>query len=331
MNHYKNKKVIITGGLGFIGSTLASKLVANGAVVTLVDSLIPEYGGNEFNIQNIRDSVILNVCDIRDRFAMEHLIKGQDFLFNLAGQTSHIDSMKDPYTDLAINATAQLSILEACKNKNPNIKIVFASTRQIYGRPRYLPVDELHPILPVDVNGINKLAGESYHLLYNSVYGIRACVLRLTNIYGPNMRIRDARQTFIGVWIRNLIDGIPIKVYGDGSQRRDFCYVDDCVDAMMIAGLSDITNGKIYNLGGTEIITLKDIAQMMLNIGSKLNLPGVFECVEFPIERKLIDIGDYYSDNSLIKTEIGWEPLVSFDQGIEKTLKFYIKNFNNYI
>jgi dTDP-glucose 4,6-dehydratase/UDP-glucose 4-epimerase len=218
MGYYTNKRILITGGLGFIGSNLARSLAVQGANVTLVDSLIPQYGGNTFNIDDIQNKVVVNVCDVRDTYTMGLLIQGKDYLFNLAGQTSHLDSMTDPHTDLDINAAAQLSILEVCRKENPDIKIVFASTRQLYGSPDYLPVDEKHPIRPVDVNGINKLAGEWYHLLYNNVYGIRACALRLTNTYGPGMRVKDARQTFLGIWIRLLLEGKPIKVFGDGKQ-----------------------------------------------------------------------------------------------------------------
>ena len=218
MSAYKNAKVLITGGLGVIGSNLGRKLVSQEAKVTLVDSLIPQYGGNKFNIDDFRDEVSVNICDVRDPFAISSLIQDQDYLFNLAGQTSHLDSMADPHTDLDINVAAQLSILEVCRKENPDIKIVFASTRQLYGSPDYLPVDEKHAIRPVDVNGINKLAGEWYHLLYNNVYGIRACALRLTNTYGPGMRVKDARQTFLGIWIRLLLEGKPIKVLGDGKQ-----------------------------------------------------------------------------------------------------------------
>ena len=258
---YQNKSVLITGGLGFIGSNLARALLMQGAQVTLLDSLIPQYGGNYYNINDIRDRVTVNVCDVRDPFAMANLLQGKDFLFNLAGQTSHMDSMSDPQTDLDINAAAQLSILEACRKANTGIKIVFASTRQLYGKPDYLPVDEKHPIRPVDVNGINKLAGEWYHLLYNNVYGIRACALRLTNTYGPGMRVKDARQTFLGIWVRLLIEGKPIKVFGDGMQLRDFNYVDDCVNAMLLAGASDAANGKVFNLGSAEVVGLKVIAR----------------------------------------------------------------------
>ncbi len=326
MNSYVGKKVLITGGLGFIGSNLARALVLQGAEVTLVDSLIPQYGGNPFNVDDIRDQVAVNVCDVRDPFAMAYLLQDKDYLFNLAGQTSHMDSMTDPQTDLDINASAQLSILEACRKSNPDIKIVFASTRQLYGKPDYLPVDEKHPVRPVDVNGINKLAGEWYHLLYNNVYGIRACALRLTNTYGPGMRVKDARQTFLGIWVRLLIENQPIKVFGDGLQLRDFNYVDDCVVALLLAGASNQSNGKVYNLGSKEVIGLKDLADMMINLG----YGGSFELIPFPAERKAIDIGDYYSDFTLISNELGWEPKVELQEGLQKTMAYYQSHYSQY-
>ena len=323
---YKNKRVLITGGLGFIGSNLARRLVGLGAHVTLVDSLIPVYGGNFFNIADIKEQVNCNISDVRDPHAMTYLVKDQDYLFNLAGQTSHLDSMTDPQTDLDINATAQLSILEACRNVNLRVKIVFASTRQLYGKPDYLPVDELHPIRPVDVNGINKLAGEWYHILYNNVYGIRACALRLTNTYGPAMRVKDARQTFLGIWVKLLLEGKPIKVFGDGKQLRDFNYVDDCVDALLLAGISEKSNGKVYNLGSKEVIGLKDLAEVMVELG----YGGTYELVAFPPERKAIDIGDYYSDFSLIQKELGWSPKVNLREGLQKTIDYYKANGQHY-
>jgi dTDP-glucose 4,6-dehydratase/UDP-glucose 4-epimerase len=300
--------------------------VQQGAKVMLADSLIPQYGGNLFNIQDIQANVTVNICDVRDSFAMSYLIKGQDFLFNLAGQTSHMDSMTDPQTDLDINANAQLSILEACRKNNPGIKIVFASTRQLYGKPDYLPVDEKHPIHPVDVNGINKLAGEWYHLLYNNVYGIKACALRLTNTYGPGMRVKDARQTFLGIWIRSLIEERPIKVFGDGLQLRDFNYVSDCINALLLAGINEVANGKIYNLGSSEVVSLRALAESMV----AMDVNGAFELVPFPSERKAIDIGDYYSDFSLITQDLGWMPNVDLQTGLEKTLDYYKKHRIHY-
>jgi dTDP-glucose 4,6-dehydratase/UDP-glucose 4-epimerase len=326
VNHYKNKKILITGGLGFIGSNLARVLVNQGAQVTIVDSLIPQYGGNYFNIEDILDNVAINISDVRDPFSMAFLLRDKDYLFNLAGQTSHMDSMSDPQTDLDINANAQLSILEVCRKVNRNIKIVFASTRQIYGKPDYLPVDEKHTIRPVDVNGINKLAGEWFHLLYNNVYGIRACALRLTNTYGPGMRVKDARQTFLGIWVRLLLEGKPIKVFGDGLQLRDFNYIDDCVEALLLAGASEETNGKVYNLGSKEVIALKALAEMMVN----LDFGGTFELIPFPAERKAIDIGDYYSDFALISRDLGWVPRVSLKEGLVKTILFYQLNHAHY-
>lgn len=325
-NEFIGKNTLITGGLGFIGSNLARRLVALGANVTLVDSLIPEYGGNLFNIHDIRDRVTVNITDVRDPHAMAYLIQGQDYLFNLAGQTSHIDSMTDPRTDLDINAAAQLSILEACRTHNPRIKIVFASTRQLYGKPEYLPVDENHPVKPVDVNGINKLAGEWYHLLYNNVYQIRACALRLTNTYGPGMRVMDARQTFLGIWIRNLIEGRPILVFGDGQQLRDFNYIDDVVEALLLAALNPKANGEIYNLGSSEQISLKDLAALLLEIHGS----GSLELVPFPPERKAIDIGDYYSNYAKINHALSWAPRVSLRDGIRKSIDYYVRNGRHY-
>ena len=322
---FSDRKALITGGLGFIGSNLARRLVDLGANVTLVDSLIPEYGGNLFNIAGIEDKVRVNISDVRDEHSMKYLVQGQDYLFNLAGQTSHMDSMQDPLTDLDINAKAQLFILEACHRYNPGIKIVFASTRQIYGKPQYLPVDEKHPLRPVDINGVNKLAGEWYHLLYNDVYGIRASVLRLTNTIGPRMRVKDARQTFLGIWVRLLVEGKPFEVW-DGHQLRDFTYVDDAVDAFLMVAAADDANGKVFNLGGDCVISLKDLADLLI----KVNGQGRYIVKEFPPNRKRIDIGDYYADYSLIRSTLGWEPKVPLREGLARTLAYYREHGHHY-
>jgi UDP-glucose 4-epimerase len=323
---YHNAKVLITGGLGFIGSNLARRLTELGAQVTLVDSLIPEYGGNLFNIAGVEDLVRVNISDVRDRYSMQYLVQGQDYLFNLAGQTSHMDSMHDPFTDLDINCQSQLSILETCREYNPSVKIIFASTRQIYGKPDYLPVDEKHPLRPTDVNGINKMAGEWYHILYNNVYGIKACALRLTNTIGPRMRIKDARQTFLGIWVRLLLEGKPLEVWG-GGQLRDFTYVDDCVDAMLLAGKEEKANGRIFNLGGPVIINLKDLAALLVEVNGQ----GDYIVREFPAERKQIDIGDYYSDFTLIRAFLGWEPKIPLKDALQKILDYYRANLKYYI
>ena len=323
---FDGSDVLVTGGLGFIGSALARRLVALGAKVTLVDSLIPEYGGNLFNIHDIQDRVIVDLTDVRDEVAMSSLIKKRQFLFNLAGQTSHLDSMTDPVTDLNINAAAQLRVLEACRLHNRDLKIVFASTRQVYGRPEYLPVDEKHPVNPIDVNGINKLAGEWYHLLYNNVYRIRACALRLTNTFGPGMRVKDARQTFLGIWLRRLIEQKPIQIFGDGKQRRDFNFVSDVVEALLRAAGSDKANGQIFNLGHHEHISLEELAAVLV----KLNHSGKYELVPFPDDRKAIDIGDYYSDFRKIDNLLGWRPQVTLENGLTQTLEFYRANRAHY-
>ena len=316
-SHFEGSKVLITGGVGFIGSNLAEQLLHLGADVTLLDSLIPDYGGNLFNIEPFRERLHVNISDVRDTYSMRHLVQGKDYLFNLAGQTSHLDSMLNPMPDLEINCHAQLSTLEACRVCNPKIKIVFASTRQIYGRPERLPVSETHPLNPVDVNGINKMAGEKYHLLYSQVHGVKAAALRLTNTIGPRMRIKDARQTFVGVWIRRLLEGKPIEVWG-GEQLRDFTDVEDAVQAFLLAAAEPKTAGEVYNLGGSEVIDLVSLAKLLVEVHGG----GSYTIREFPAEQHAIDIGNYYSDFSKIRSQLGWEPRRSLRDTIERTLAF---------
>jgi UDP-glucose 4-epimerase len=325
---FKSKRVLITGGLGFIGSNLARRLVEMGAQVILVDSLIPDYGGNLFNIAAYAERVTVNIADVRDEHSMDYLVRGQDILFNLAGQTSHLDSMRDPYTDLEINVRSQLSILEACRKNNPDIKIVYASTRQFYGKPDYLPVDERHLLHPTDVNGINKMAGEWYHIVYHQAYGLHATSLRLTNTYGPHMRIKDARQTFLGIWLKQVLSGEPILVYGNGQQLRDFNYVDDVVNAMLISALDPRADGQIYNLGSAEApINLLDLAKLVVQIKGG----GQYQLIPFPPDRKAIDIGDYYADFTKIQNELGWQPQVSLADGLDRSLQFYRENLKHYL
>jgi UDP-glucose 4-epimerase len=323
---FSGKRVLITGGLGFIGSNLARELLALGARVSLVDNLFPEYGGNRRNLAGVTGRVKVHIADVRDWPRLPSLVRGQDYLFNLAGQTSHMDSMTDPQTDLDINCRAPLAILEACRLHNPSIRIVFASTRQIYGRPDYLPVDEKHPLRPVDVNGINKIAGESFHLLYSRVYGIAATALRLTNTIGPRMRIKDARQTFVGVWIRRLLEGKPIEVWG-GAQLRDFTYVDDAVEAFLLAAAHPKAIGAVFNLGGPPPLTLLKLAQLLVAI----NGSGDVAVREFPRERKKIDIGDYYADDRLIGRKLGWKPRTDLCTALTRTLAYYRAELKNYL
>ncbi len=321
-----DSRILITGGLGFIGSTLAMKLADLGADVTVVDSLIPEYGGNLSNTSGYESRLHINISDVRDEHSMRYLVQGKDYLFNLAGQTSHMDSMQDPSTDLEINCRAQLSILEACRRYNPEVKIVFASTRQIYGKPDSLPVAEDHLLRPVDVNGINKMAGEWYHILYNNVYDLRACALRLTNTYGPRMRIKDARQTFLGIWVRQVIQGNAFDVW-DGHQVRDFTYVDDAVEAFLLAAASDVANGQVFNLGGEAVINLKSLAELLVKVSGS----GTYALKTFPSDRKKIDIGDYYSNFDKIRSMLGWEPKVPLSDGLARTVAFYRQHLAKYL
>lgn len=325
---FAGRRVLITGGLGFIGSTLARRLAHAGAHLIVVDSLIPAYGGNLFNLDGYADRITINIADVRDEYSMDYLVRGQDVLFNFAGQTSHLDSMSDPYTDLDINVRSQLSILEACRKHNPGIKIVYASTRQFYGKPDYLPVDERHLLHPTDINGINKMAGEWYHIVYNSAYGLRTTSLRLTNTYGPRMRIKDARQTFLGVWLKQVLLGEPILVYGDGQQLRDFTFVDDAVDAALLAALEPRADGQVYNLGSAEPpISLLALAQLLIDI----NGGGEFRLIPFPPDRKAIDIGDYYANFDKIRQALDWTPRVQLTEGLHQSLDYYRRYLRHYL
>ena len=323
---YRDRRVMITGGLGFIGSTLAHHLVSLGSRVLVVDSLIPEYGGNLFNIAGIEDRVRVNIADVRQQSTMNTLVQDQDVIFNLAGQVSHIDSMQDPYTDLEINCRSQLFILEACRRYNPSVKVVFAGTRQVYGRPAALPVTEEHLVKPTDVNGINKAAGEYYHLLYNDVFGVRACSLRLTNVYGPRQLIKHNRQGFIAWFIRLAIENREIQIYGDGSQLRDFVYVDDAADAFLRAGASDASNGQVFNVGGMAPISHRDLVDLLVSVART----GRHRFVEWPPEKKMIDIGDFYADSSRICRALGWQPTISLRDGLERTVEYYRAHMEHY-
>jgi UDP-glucose 4-epimerase len=324
---YKGRRVMITGGLGFIGSNLAHRLVALGADVLLVDSLIPDYGGNLFNIAGIEDRVRVNVADVRQASTMNYLVQGRSVIFNLAGQVSHIDSILDPHTDLDINCRSQLTLLEACRRHNPDTKVVYASTRQIYGRPDFLPVTEQHLVRPTDVNGINKAAGEYYHLVYNNVFGVRACALRLTNVYGPRQLIKHNRQGFIAWFIRLAVQGQEIQVFGDGSQIRDFVYVDDAVEAFLLAAICDGCNGEAFNVGGREHIAHRDLVKLLIELAGK----GSYRFVEWPQEKKAIDIGSFYADSSRFAATSGWQPRLTLREGLTTTLAFYQQHFDKYV
>ena len=323
---YFQKNVLITGGAGFIGSNLARTLLDLGSTVTVYDSFEADSGANHVNLEGIEDRIQLIQADIRDEAAMKAAVHEQDFLFNLAGQMSHIGSMQDPFKDLYVNTVGQLNLLEVCRQYNPKIRIVFAGTRQVYGRPKYLPVDENHLLTPLDNNGVSKRAGEMYHIVYHHVHGMATCVLRMTNTYGERMRIKDDMLTFIGWWIQRILTGNEIQIFGNGKQIRDFNHVSDVIQAMLLCAVSPVAEGKIYNLGG-EPISLIDLAQLLVEV----NGSGSFVTVPFPEKRKRIDIGGYYGDYSLIKNEIGWQPQVSLQDGLKRMLAFYQENKVHYL
>lgn len=323
--HYAGKRVLITGGLGFIGSNLAIRLVQYGAEVTMLDSLIPELGGNRFNIMPVESKLSVNISDMRDKHSLRILVKGQDFIFHLAGQVSHGDSMRDPEMDLDVNCVATINLVEACRKLNPKVRLIYTSTRQVYGIPRSLPVTEEHPAMPVDVNGINKLAAEYYHLLYERTYGLKSVVLRLTNTYGPRQQIRNNRQGFISIFLRQALNGETIKVFGTGKQLRDFNYVDDVVDALLAVAITDSCWGNIYNLGAPKPYSLIELVHILVRL---CNVK--YEKVPFPKDKKIIDIGSYYGDFSRFEKLTDWQPKVDLQEGLKRTIEFYQKHRDAY-
>jgi UDP-glucose 4-epimerase len=327
LQFYKGCRTLVTGGLGFIGSNLARRLAELGADVLLVDSLIPAYGGNLFNIAGIEARVRVNIADVRQDSTMSYLVRDRDVLFNLAGQVSHIDSMRDPHTDLEINCRSQLTMLEACRKHNRRIKVVFAGTRQVYGRPEKLPVDETQLVRPTDINGINKAAGEYYHLVYNNVFGVRACSLRLTNVYGPRQLVRHNRQGFIGWFIRLAVEGREIEIFGDGSQVRDFVYVDDVSDAFLRAGALDVCDGDVFNVGGSEPISHRDLTAMLIEVAGS----GTMRFVDWPQDKKIIDIGSFYADSTKFTRATGWRPTVNLREGLARTVAYYREHLPHYL
>jgi UDP-glucose 4-epimerase len=324
---YRGRRVMVTGGLGFIGSNLARRLVELGADILLVDSLIDDYGGHLFNIDGIESKVRVNIADIRQDTTMNYLVRDREVIFNLAGQVSHIDSMRDPYNDLEINCRSQLTLLEACRNHNPAAKVVFAGTRQVYGKPDHLPVDETHLVRPTDINGINKVAGEYYHLVYNNVFGVRACSLRLTNIYGPRQLVRHNRQGFIGWFVRLVVEDREIQIFGDGLQLRDFVYVDDAADAFLRAGATDAVNGHVFNVGGAQPISHLELVTLLIETAGT----GAYRLVEWPADKKAIDIGSFYADSTRFRQTTGWEPVTTLRDGLAQTIAYYRQHLPRYL
>ena len=326
-SEYNGRTVLITGGMGFIGSNLARRLIALGVEVIIVDALLPGQGGNPFNLHGIADQVKVVRADIGDDYVANHLVAGVDFIFNLAGHASHLDSVSYPHHDLELNCAAQLTLLEACRNYNPRVKIVFTSTRQVYGRPARLPITESHRVAPLDINGIHKLAAEHYHLLYHRLYGIRAVCLRLTNTYGPRQLLAHKRQGFIGWFVRQALTGGIIELYGEGRQRRDINYVDDVIEALLLAGCNEKADGEIFNLGGNEPVSLADIAQELITLSGR----GSLSSVPFPSEQQLIEIGNCYLSSRRIQATLGWQPATTWRDGLARTVEFYRTHLRYYL
>jgi len=324
---YRDAEVLVTGGLGFIGSHLSIALVEAGARVAIVDAMLPDCGANPYNVQAIAGRVAVSTSDMRDESAMRRLVRGKDVVFNLAGKVSHIDSMADPLGDLEHNCRAHVVLLEACRAVNPAVRIVFAASRQQYGRPMGLPVREDHPLNPLDVNGINLIACEAYHLLYHRVFGIRTCSLRLTNTYGPHLLMAHDRQGFIATFIRRAVEGRPIEVFGDGSQLRDFTFVSDVVEAFLVAGAADDAFGQALNVGGFGPVSLLEVARLCQELGGR---DAEVRVVPWPEERRRIDIGSVHLDDSRLREITGWSPQVPLREGLRRTIDFYRRHGEHY-
>jgi UDP-glucose 4-epimerase len=322
---WRGKPVIVTGGMGFIGSNLVRRLLDAGAQVTVIDRMLAQYGANPFNLSGLPLAELIE-ADIGAEAAIFEAIGKAAVIFNFAGQTSHMDSMKQPLEDLRLNQEANLRFLELIRRVNPQARLIFSSTRQFYGPPHYLPVDEKHPIAPPDINGIHKYAAESYHMLYARVHGMRTTALRLTNVFGPRMRIRDAKQTFLGIWIRHVIENTEFEVWG-GEQKRDFTYVDDLIDAALLTADTEATVGQIYNVGGCPPMSLLELAELLIKVGGS----GGFERKAFPADRKKIDIGDYVADDTAFRAATGWVPKTSLVDGLKQTVEFYRGNAAHYL
>jgi nucleoside-diphosphate-sugar epimerase len=326
MDDYRGKKVLVTGGLGFIGSNLAIRLVEEGASVSIVDSVDPSSGANYFNIDPIKNDVEVVEGDCCDLALMRRLVRERSHVFSLAGHVSHIESMQDPFSDLRMNALGPLTALEACRMENHDARIVYSGTRQAYGRPQALPVTEDQPLKPVDVNGVNKMAGEWFHMVYAHAYGMPAVSLRLVNTYGPRQLVKHALQGFTGWFVRQAIEGAEIQLFGDGQQIRGFNYVDDVVDALMIAGVNNSVCGDYFNLGGIKPVTLETFVQLILRITGR----GSYRIVPFPPEKKVIDLGSVYCSWTKFNSATGWQPRVSLEEGLTRMVEYYRRNRNHY-
>jgi UDP-glucose 4-epimerase len=322
----KGKRALITGGMGFIGSNLAIALVERGVQVTIVDAMLPGYGGNLFNIEPIRNRVTVNFCDIRDVNVMNYLVKDQDFIFHLAGQVDHILSLTDPFPDIDINIKGTAVLMEACKHHNPAARVIYTGTRGQYGPAVSLPVSETAPTHPKGIYEISRLTAEKIIQVYHYVHGISGALLRLTNIYGPRAQMMHSRYGVVNWFVRLAIDDETIKVFGDGQIKRDFVYVDDCVQAMLMAAACAEASGEVMNVGIDHPTNFVELAEMVTSVAGS----GRWEFAPFSPERKAQEPGDFYSDISRIRRILGWEPTTSLHVGLSQTVDYYRKYKSNY-
>ena len=324
VNELSGSVCLVTGGLGFIGSNVARALVVAGAETRVIDAMVPQHGGDRRNLDGVADLVLVRETGIDDDSAVTALLDGVDVVFNIAGQVSHHESMTDPARDLDLNVRNQLAFLETVRRVRPEAVVVHTSTRQVYGRPRYLPVDEEHPAVPRDINGVNKLAGEFYHRLYGTVHGVRTVALRLTNVYGPRQCLRRDGLGFLPVFVRRVLRGEVLDVFGDGSQRRDCLHVDDVVEVLAAAALrarsGEIHPGDFFNLGHSESLSLLEIAEVMCELADS---GSSSRSVPWPEGLDLIDIGDFTGDYTKASGALRWQPTIGFREGMRKTLDFY--------
>ncbi len=316
---FAGSKVLITGGLGFIGSNLAIRLVGSGADVTLVDAMIPDYGGNLFNIESIKNTVTINFSDICDQHAMNWLVRGQDYVFHLAGQVCHVMSLSNPFPDIEYNIKGTAVIMEALRRYNPGARLVFTGTRGQYGPAVTLPVDEDAPTNPKGIYEISNLTAEKIIQVYNDVHGVRSTLLRLTNIYGPRAQMKHHRYGVANWFVRLALDDETISVFGDGSILRDFLYVDDCVDAIIQAAIHDGGVGEIFNVGIEHSMSIRELVESIVRIAGS----GRWELTPFSDERKAQEPGDFYSDISKIRRILGWQPTTSIEEGLQLTIDYY--------
>ena len=316
---YRGTPVLVTGGMGFIGSTLARRLHGMGARVAVLDSLNPGQGGNPANLEDIQEDLEIVIGDQADAVLVAGLVRGRSVIFNLCGRGAHADSMRDPFADLHSNCVAQLTLLEAVRQHNPEAKVVFAGTRSQYGSTQVLPVREDHPQEPTDINGANKIAAERYHLVYHNAHGIRACSLRLTNIYGPRHLMAHGRQGFMNWFVRRAMDGEEILVYGDGAQLRDLLYVDDAVEAFLLAGMERAAEGRAFNIASGTGVSVRRLAELAVAAAGR----GRVRLVEYPTDQRPIEVGDFVADITAARETLGWQPCTPLKEGLARTVAFF--------